>query len=205
MSISASQSVSSSAGLQVANKQLTTAGQTEGQSFKKILANQNAQKTTTKQQKITIRWGDTVSELAEKYRTTTAAITGANHLQNPDFILAGNNLVIPGHNVQTAAVKNTKETTPSTAAINTKYSSQAVTNKESSTEAQARAYIVAHESGGNYNARNGKYIGKYQLDSSYLNGDYSPANQERVANRYVAQRYGSWASAMQHWKANNWY
>nr|AIA91455.1 CAZy families CBM50 protein [uncultured Lactobacillus sp.] len=45
--------------------------------------------------------------------------------------------------------------------------------------------MVQHESGGNYNARNGKYIGKYQLDESYLNGDYSAANQDKVAAQYV--------------------
>lgn len=42
------------------------------------------------------------------------------------------------------------------------------------------------ESTNNYNATNGRYIGKYQLDASYLNGDYSPENQERVADQYVA-------------------
>ncbi|MCW6149496.1 LysM domain-containing protein, partial [Lactiplantibacillus plantarum] len=61
------------------------------------------------------------------------------------------------------------------------------------------------ESGGSYSARNGQYIGKYQLSASYLNGDYSAANQERVANRYVASRYGSWSNAKSYWLANGWY
>ena len=75
----------------------------------------------------------------------------------------------------------------------------------SGSEANAKAWIAQRESGGSYNARNGRYIGKFQLDSSYLNGDYSPANQERVANNYVANRYGSWVQAQAFWQANGWY
>ena len=47
--------------------------------------------------------------------------------------------------------------------------------------------------------------GRYQLDSSYLGGDHSPENQERVADAYVAGRYGSWEVAQQFWLANGWY
>lgn len=76
----------------------------------------------------------------------------------------------------------------------------------SGSEASAKAWIAQRESGGSYNARNGRYIGKFQLDSSYLNGDYSPANQERVAQQYVNSRYnGSWVQAMAFWQANGWY
>lgn len=71
--------------------------------------------------------------------------------------------------------------------------------------AAARAWIVARESGGNYNATNGNYYGKYQLSRSYLHGDYSPANQDRVANQYVSSRYGSWVNAENHWKQCGWY
>ena len=63
----------------------------------------------------------------------------------------------------------------------------------------------SHESGGNYNARNGQYIGAYQLSASYLNGDYSQANQDRVANQYVASRYGNWVNAQKHWEQCGWY
>lgn len=69
----------------------------------------------------------------------------------------------------------------------------------------AKQIIAQRESGGSYNARNGQYIGKYQLSSAYLNGDYSPANQERVADQYVAQRYGSWDNALAFWNNNGWY
>lgn len=72
-------------------------------------------------------------------------------------------------------------------------------------EETARAWIVNKESGGNYNARNGRYIGAYQLTDSYLNGDYSPENQDRVAEQYVKNRYGSWMGAVEFWQTHGWY
>lgn len=72
-------------------------------------------------------------------------------------------------------------------------------------EASAKAWIANVESGGSYTAQNGRYYGKYQLTNSYLGGDYSPENQERVADNYVANRYGSWQAAKSFWLANGWY
>ncbi|WP_462344502.1 aggregation-promoting factor C-terminal-like domain-containing protein, partial [Streptococcus pneumoniae] len=43
------------------------------------------------------------------------------------------------------------------------------------------------------------------LTDSYLNGDYSAENQERVADAYVAGRYGSWTAAKNFWLNNGWY
>ena len=75
----------------------------------------------------------------------------------------------------------------------------------SGSEAEAKEWIAQKESGGSYTATNGQYIGRYQLTDSYLNGDYSAANQERVADAYVAGRYGSWSAAKDFWLANGWY
>ena len=82
---------------------------------------------------------------------------------------------------------------------------KATSSNLSSGEASAKAWIAMKESTNNYNARNGQYIGKYQLSSSYLNGDYSAANQERVAEKYVKERYGSWSAAKAFHQANGWY
>lgn len=95
---------------------------------------------------------------------------------------------------------NTSAATNQNATVNANYSSNVSGN-----DAAAKAWIAQHESSNNYNARNGQYIGKYQLSAGYLNGDYSPANQEKCADQYVAQRYGSWSNAKQHWLANGWY
>ncbi|POG99039.1 LysM peptidoglycan-binding domain-containing protein [Fructilactobacillus lindneri] len=76
----------------------------------------------------------------------------------------------------------------------------AATNNDGSLDS-----IAAVESGNNYNARNGQYIGKYQLSSSYLNGDYSPANQEAVARQYAISRYGSVANAVAYRSSHNYW
>lgn len=193
MTVENTQAVDQSAYLQVLNKANAGSQATQAQQFSNTL------------KKIQVKYGDTVSELAEQYGTTTDAIVQANNLRDPNFILAGQNLVIPaqGQSVQAVSQAQTVESTGSSSSSESKVS--AVGTGESSAEASARAWIVQRESGGDYNARNGKYIGKYQLDRSYLNGDYSPANQEKTAERYVKQRYGSWVNAQKHWQTHNWY
>lgn len=75
----------------------------------------------------------------------------------------------------------------------------------SMSDQQAKEWIAARESGGRYNAQNGRYYGRYQLDISYLHGDLSPQNQDNVANNYVNGRYGGWAAAQQFWQSHGWY
>ena len=79
------------------------------------------------------------------------------------------------------------------------------TNTTTSTTNSAKEWIANKESGGSYSASNGQFVGRYQLSSSYLNGDYSASNQERVADQYVTSRYGSWEGAKSFWLANGWY
>lgn len=86
---------------------------------------------------------------------------------------------------------------------NTNYSS--VTTETYQSTGDAKSFIIQKESGGNYNAQNGRYYGAYQLDSSYLNGDYSQENQDRVAENYVSNRYGSWEAAKSFWEQHGWY
>lgn len=69
----------------------------------------------------------------------------------------------------------------------------------------AKEWIAKKESGGSYTATNGQYQGRYQLSASYLGGDNSQENQERVADSYVAGRYGSWEAAKAFHIANGWY
>lgn len=72
-------------------------------------------------------------------------------------------------------------------------------------EAEAKEWIAWRESGGDYDARNGQYIGKFQLSEDKLNGDWSPENQEAAASRYIEDRYGSWSAAKEHWLNYGWY
>ncbi|MDK7068617.1 cell surface protein [Lactobacillus paragasseri] len=105
----------------------------------------------------------------------------------------------PAQQAQASVQKQTTQVAQKTQTT-TSYTSNA-----SGSEAAAKAWIAGRESGGSYSARNGQYIGKYQLSASYLGGDYSAANQERVADNYVKSRYGSWTGAQKFWQTNGWY
>lgn len=74
-------------------------------------------------------------------------------------------------------------------------------------EAAAKARIAQMESGGDWNAHNGKFVGKYQCDISYFKGKdwHNHKLQSEVADRYVEGRYGSWKNALKFRLAHDWY
>ena len=162
--------------------------------------------------------GDTLSKIAEENNTTVDQLVKDNHIANKDLIHVGDKLVIvPGATDQTAqatvnTVSNNNQASQSTQAQSTQPAQASATTNNSiasaslnGSEQAAKDWIAGRESGGSYQAQNGRYTGKFQLDSSYLNGDYSPANQERVADQYVASRYGSWTAARSFWQSYGWY
>lgn len=160
----------------------------------------------------TVQSGDTLSSISQKFAHNNSLINKIaedNNISNIDQITVGQRLVIKdGQDDSQTQTTNSQAQTANTASQNT----AAATNQSSSysssvsgSDAAAKAWIAARESGGNYSAQNGQYVGKYQLSASYLNGDYSAANQERVADQYVASRYGSWTAAQQFWAANGYY
>ena len=165
----------------------------------------------------TVKSGDTLSSISQKFANDNSLVNSIaqdNHIANVNKIFVGQHLVIKGnHGQQTTQTTNNTATQapaqPASTTTNTNQNQGSSTTGYSSSvsgsDAAAKAWIAARESGGNYGASNGQYIGKYQLSASYLNGDYSAANQERVADQYVASRYGSWTNAQQHWMANGWY
>ena len=107
---------------------------------------------------------------------------------------------------QSAAATSTAYTTMAATSTTTSTSStSSYTTSLSSSEEAAKEWIVQKESGGSYTKQNGNYYGKYQLSISYLNGDLSAANQEKVADQYVASRYGSWTAAQSFWESHGWY
>ena len=179
----------------------------------------------------TVKPGDTLSEIAETYNTTVEKLAKLNNIKNVDLIFVDQVLVINGEapatqepstvaaaaaaTVEVEASSATPEATEvveetpvaeesySAPAAQQSYSAPAAT--VSGSEAEAKEWIAQKESGGSYTATNGRYIGRYQLTDSYLNGDYSAENQERVADAYVAGRYGSWSAAKNFWLNNGWY
>ena len=180
---------------------------------------------------VTVKSGDTLSQIADENNTTVSSIQSLNSLQNIHLIFPGQKLVINSNNgdaavstqqgAQTTQQASQQQTTQQASQQQTtQQASQQQTTQQasqqqtmqttqqavaSSSEQAARDWIASRESGGSYTAQNGNYYGKYQLSSAYLGGDYSAENQERVANSYVLNRYGSWANAKSHWLQNGWY
>ena len=186
----------------------------------------SAQETVT----YTVKPGDTLSEIAEKYNTTVEKLAEKNNIKEIHLIYVDQVLVIEGTASSTATATSattyeapvaTEETSEATtyeevaetttyeapaATASTSYEEESYTaSTVSGSEAEAKEWIAQKESGGSYTATNGRYIGRYQLTDSYLNGDYSAENQERVADAYVAGRYGSWTAAKNFWLNNGWY
>ena len=177
----------------------------------------------------TVKPGDTLSEIAEKYNTTVEKLAAKNNIKDIHLIFVDQVLVIEGTAPSTVtataaasattyeapvATEETAEETAEETTETTTYEAPAAPAAESNTaaastvsgsEAEAKEWIAQKESGGSYTATNGRYIGRYQLTDSYLNGDYSAENQERVADAYVAGRYGSWTAAKNFWLNNGWY
>ena len=180
----------------------------------------------------TVKEGDTLSEIAETHNTTVEKLAENNHIDNIHLIYVGQELVIDGpvasaatpapatyaapaaqDETVSAPVVETTEVVEETPVASEAVAEETVVSTEASTpaatvsgsEAEAKEWIAQKESGGSYTATNGRYIGRYQLTDSYLNGDYSAENQERVADAYVAGRYGSWTAAKNFWLNNGWY
>lgn len=170
-----------------------------------------------------VQSGDTLSAIALKYGVSVEEIKNANGLSS-DLLLVGQKLKVGGQlQPQTQAQAQTEpqaEPQPQTEAqpqvqaepqaepqaqVQPQVQPQTQQPTLNDNEQSAKNWIAQKESNGSYSATNGQYVGKYQLSSSMLNGDYSPENQERVADNYVTQRYGSWQNAKEAWLANGWY
>lgn len=182
----------------------------------------------------TVRQGDTVWGLAKAHNVSISDIDAVNPNINVDthLIIVGDTINLPDGVTVTLPSETTDAVATQPVVANEQPTTQEVVSPVV-TQAQpvveqapvapqvqeqsqvqettapvtssAKDIIAGRESGGDYNAQNGRYQGKYQLDASYLNGDYSPANQERVADNYVAERYGSWDNALAFWNNNGWY
>lgn len=156
---------------------------------------------------ITVQSGDTLSEIATTYNTSVDQLVKDNNITNEDFIQVGQQLNLTGSvNQQPVSQQPANQTASvSQPQTNQQLVDNTTSNNQSSSEQEAKEWIAQRESGGSYTAQNGQYTGRYQLSSSYLNGDYSPANQEQVADQYVASRYGSWSAAKNFWLSHNYY
>lgn len=163
-----------------------------------------------------VQSNDNLSTIAEEYcgsQSFAESIAITNGIDNPDLLLVGQILTFDPETIELQFLTKEQESVATVASSNETSNTSSITGEVpvssastyEGTSSDAKEWIAQKESGGDYNAVNGQYIGRYQLTSSYLNGDYSAANQEATADAYVSQRYGSWEAAREFWIANGWY
>lgn len=147
----------------------------------------------------TVKSGDTLSAIASANNTSVEKLAELNKISDVNLIHVGQVLEVGEQK------ENKTETTTTPETNNTSTNTANASSGLSAEDAEAKEFIAQKESSGSYTAQNGQYYGRYQLTITYLNGDLSPKNQEKVANEYVTSRYGSWSAAKNFWLVNGWY
>lgn len=200
-----------------------------GTANNKVEASTNTPSTYTPST-YTVKAGDTLWGISHKYGVSLNKIEALNNKSS--LIYVGEKIKLTGAYTYTAPVVQTKVNYNASTQASNQVASQSSTqtstqtsynqpvttqqstaststysNASTNADGSAKEQIAQAESGGSYVAVNplsGTY-GKYQLLPQYLHGDYSPANQERVADQYVAQRYNGWVGALSFRQAHGWY
>lgn len=183
----------------------------------------------------TIQYGDTLAAIAKASDVSVDALVAINDIQNANVIFPGtklsftkdettgevNEVTVEDSATEEAttydvAEEEVTETTYEAPAEET-YVAEETTYEEPAAETtasttsyssnSAKEIIAQRESGGSYTAYNaaGGYYGRYQLNPTLVAYGASPAAQEAAADKYVAERYGSWDAALAFWNANGWY
>lgn len=183
----------------------------------------------------TIQYGDTLAAIAKASDVSVDALVAINDIQNANVIFPGTKLSFTKdettgevnevtvedsaseetttYDVAEEEVTETTYEAPAEAtyvAEETTYEAPAAETTASTTSYSsnsAKEIIAQRESGGSYTAYNaaGGYYGRYQLNPTLVAYGASPAEQEVAADKYVAERYGSWDAALAFWNANGWY
>ena len=183
----------------------------------------------------TIQYGDTLAAIAQASDVSVDALVAINDIQNANLIFPGTKLSFTKdettgevnevtvedsaseeattYDVAEEKVTETTYEAPAEetyVAEETTYKAPAAETTASTTSYSsnsAKEIIAQRESGGSYTAYNaaGGYYGRYQLNPTLVAYGASPAEQEVAADKYVAERYGSWEAALAFWNANGWY
>ncbi|MCR1903911.1 LysM peptidoglycan-binding domain-containing protein [Lactobacillus taiwanensis] len=184
--------------------------QNDKTSVEQIIKDNNLQKEGSLifvDQKLEVNKDDGTPKKKVSAQTRTKSVTGTNNTRQNTNVQS-----TPATNNSGKVTQRQAPAAPSTPAVQNQSAASNVQQKSSNyvsnvggSEQAAKEWIAARESGGSYSARNGRYYGRYQLDTAYLGGDYSPSHQEQVADNYVKNRYGSWQQAQAFWQSNGWY
>ncbi|MGY0836039.1 LysM peptidoglycan-binding domain-containing protein [Aerococcus urinaeequi] len=172
----------------------------------------------------TIQYGDTLAAIAKASNVSVDALVAINDIQNANVIFPGtklsftkdettgevNEVTVEDATTEEAttydvAEEEVTETTYEAPAEETYVAEETTATTTSYSSNSAKEIIAQRESGGSYTATNGQYYGRYQLNPTLVAYGASPAEQEAAADKYVAERYGSWEAALAFWDANGWY
>ncbi len=176
----------------------------------------------------TIQYGDTLAAIAKASDVSVDALVAINDIQNANVIFPGTKLsftkdettgevnevtvedsVSEEATTYDVAEEEVTETTYEAPVEETTYEAPAEETTTVSTtsysSSSAKDIIMQRESGGNPTATNGQYYGLFQLGDHLISDGASVAEQHRVADNYVAERYGSWDAALAFWNANGFY
>lgn len=177
----------------------------------------------------TIKYGDTLGVIGKASGLSVKELASINDIDNVDFILPGNKVSFEedeSGNIDSVSITNEQEevlveetvteepvvTAP--VAEEVPYTSPEYVEEEedtyapqasTSSEQEAKEWIIQKESNGNPQARNGQYYGLFQLGDHLIEDGASVQEQHAVANNYVNERYGSWVGAKQAWQQKGWY
>ena len=177
----------------------------------------------------TIKYGDTLGVIGKASGLDVNELASINDIDNVDFILPGNKVLFESDdlgNIDSVSITNEQEevlveetvteepvvTAP--VAEEVPYSAPEYVAEEeetyapqasTSSEQEAKDWIIQRESNGNPQARNGQYYGLFQLGDHLIEDGASVQEQHAVANNYVNERYGSWVGAKQAWQQKGWY
>lgn len=154
---------------------------------------------------VTVRSGDTLSEIASKHKTSVCALASKNRIENPDLIYPGQKIKLAG---RTACVSSgLKHYSASYHYVAPKASERHVSAPATTYSASSgmEQCIISRESGGSAQVMNASgHWGLYQFSegtwvasggSASDFGHASSAEQHRVFENAVAARgYSDWSS-----------
>ncbi|MGO2912806.1 MAG: LysM peptidoglycan-binding domain-containing protein, partial [Lactiplantibacillus plantarum] len=89
--------------------------------------------TAAKADTVTVKAGDTVSEIADTHKTTVAAVQKLNHLKNVNLIYVGDKLQVNKHQTVKMTRATTSVATPSTTTTTTSAAVQSPTSTVTAT------------------------------------------------------------------------
>ena len=177
----------------------------------------------------TIKYGDTLGVIGKASGLGVNELASINDIDNVDFILPGNKVLFEADdlgNIDSVSITNEQEevlveetvteepvvTAPVAEEVPYSAPEYVVEEEETyapqantSSEQEAKDWIIQRESNGNPQARNGQYYGLFQLGDHLIEDGASVQEQHAVANNYVNERYGSWVGAKQAWQQKGWY